>query len=125
MGEEKVITDQEIEEIWGSADFGDGNKNKRKQIFQSLYQRAEGYHTGHTITCIMLSLGLLQSRVYHDGGGDDEVKIYHLTRKGIDYLFAHQEAFKPKYHYCGCKKPEIWKLDDGREGCVKCNKMLK
>lgn len=79
----EIISDKEIDKVWGNANFG--HNDRRGQILESLTQRAIGYHTGHTITCIMLELDLIQVK---NLGVDfeEDIKSYHLTQKGLDYL---------------------------------------
>ena len=76
METHKLITDAQIDAVWGNANFG--NTPKRDVIKDSILKCAAGYHTGHTAKCIVEELGLV-------------TKKWSLTKKGKDYLY---EAFK-------------------------------
>jgi len=73
---EDIVTDEEINEAWGNANFGD--VSKRKIILEALKKFAQGWATGHTIKCISSELGLIWQRNGHDG----------LSDKGLKYLLA-------------------------------------
>lgn len=74
MKEEEILTDRQINNAWGNADFG--QIDKRKIIGNALLKYATGYKTGHTAECICLELGLITKR-------------HMLSVKGKLYLFAH------------------------------------
>lgn len=57
----KIVTLEEIEKVWGGADFGEGTDPK-KIVYQGLLKRATGYHNGHVCTCILINLGLITSK---------------------------------------------------------------
>lgn len=71
---EKILTDEQINNAWGNADFG--NMNKRDVISGALLKCASSYYTGHTAKCIVEELGLV-------------TKKWTLTKIGKEYLFAH------------------------------------
>lgn len=69
-----LITDAQIDIVWGNANFGD--IEKRTVIAQSLLRYACGYSTGKTAELICANLGLV-----HSGS----LKLKNL---GKHYLFA-------------------------------------
>jgi hypothetical protein len=71
---EEILPDYEIEQSWGSANFGD--YKKRDVVANALLKYAAGYSTGHTIECICRELSLI-------------TKQCNLTTKGKQYLFEH------------------------------------
>jgi len=73
---EKLVSDKEIEQAFGYADFG-RNATKRDILNSTLLKYASGYTTGHTAKCIALELGLITAKEK-------------LTKKGKEYLY---EAF--------------------------------
>ncbi len=74
MKEEEILTDRQINDAWGNADFG--QVDKRKIIGNALLKYATGRKTGRTIESICLELGLITKRCA-------------LSVKGKIYLFAH------------------------------------
>lgn len=72
---EEIVTDQELNEIWGNANFGD-KLTKRDIVKGALLKCASGFYTGHTAKNIVAELGLV-----------NKVK-WTLTKKGKLYLFA-------------------------------------
>lgn len=75
----EIITDDQINDVWGSADFG--NVSRRDIIKDALLQIAGDFSTGSTATAILKELSLINA----SGKG--------LTKKGRRYLFY---AFRPK-----------------------------
>lgn len=69
----KIISDEEINTVWGSANFG--NITKRDVIKYGLLKRTSGYHQGHTSTQILMELGLIN-------------KDFNLSKKGKLYLWT-------------------------------------
>ena len=53
----EIITDEEIEKVWGYADFG--SISKRDVIANSLLKHACGWSTGHTASSILRELNLI------------------------------------------------------------------
>lgn len=82
MPEEYQVTDQEIEAVWGNANFG-ARTNKRNVVIETLAQIAAGYSTGHTAQCICQELGLL-GKVRWD-------RTICLTEKGRKFLYYSQK----------------------------------
>ena len=76
---EKIISNEELNESWGNANFGDCSK--RDVLKSTLLKCASGYYTGHTAKCIVEDLGLVTLK-------------WTLTKKGKKYLY---EAFS---HEC-------------------------
>ena len=74
MKPEQILTDEQINDAWGNASFG--NIAKRDVVANSLLKYASGYGTGHTAQCICRDLGLI-------------TKNLNLTTLGKQYLFAH------------------------------------
>ena len=79
MKVEELITDKELNDVFGSSNFGD--RSKRDMLKFALLKTACKYASGHTITCIMQELGLV---------GRSHMKEMALTKKGKEYLW---EAF--------------------------------
>ena len=76
-----LITDVQIDRVWGNANFG--NTPKREVIFNALHQIAGNFATGHTAECIVKELRLV--------GVKDT-----LTKKGAKYLYyAIEELQRP------------------------------
>lgn len=74
MKKEEILNDEEIDIVWGNANFGEANR--RDIIGNALLKYATDYGTGHTIECICLELGLI-------------TKQCKLTTKGKLYLLFH------------------------------------
>ena len=69
----EIVTDQELDQVWGNADFG---KNDKRHILKhALLKCACGYYTGRTAKYIVTELGLANER-------------WEITPKGKQYLFA-------------------------------------
>lgn len=75
MNVQEIITDEEIEKVWGGAHFG--SMQKRDIVNQAVLKCASGYYQGKTSTQIITELGLINEQ-------------YNLTPKGKIYLW---EAF--------------------------------
>jgi hypothetical protein len=73
---EQIITDEQLNNAWGSATFG--NVDKRELIANTLLKCACGFKTGHTATCIVNELGLTKS---------PKPRQWVLTPKGMHYLW--------------------------------------
>ncbi len=69
---QKIISDEELNKVWGNANFG--NCSKRDVLRSTLLKCASGYYTGHTAKCIVEELGLV-------------TKKWTLTKKGKQYLY--------------------------------------
>ena len=54
---ENLVTDADIDAVWGNANFG--NTPRRKVLDDALFQIAGGYATGHTAMCICQELKLV------------------------------------------------------------------
>lgn len=70
---QEMISDEQIDKVWGSANFG--TTSKREIIRNTLLKCASGYYTGHTAKYIVIELGLV-----------NKVK-WTLTKLGQQYLF--------------------------------------
>ena len=68
-----LVTDKQVNEAWGNADFG--STPKRKVIADTLLKCASGYETGKTARCIAEDLGLVTQR-------------WELSKRGQRYLYA-------------------------------------
>jgi len=111
---EDLITDTELEMVWGNADFG--NIPKREIIIGAIKKVAQGWSNGSTSTAIIRELGLTEFRNGHDG----------LSDKGLEYLIAAAQ-FTPqveevvrefdsnKYYWCKC---EICGWEDSSQFCA-------
>lgn len=75
---EQIITDEQLNEAWGNANFGE-RFTKREVVANSLLKYASGYSTGHTALCICQELGLVTQQ------GKKTV----LTLHGKRYLWVH------------------------------------
>lgn len=76
MSPEDIITDKQINSVWGSANFGEElNKNKRNVVDNALLKIACGYSNGYTAHCIIKELGLISE------------KTMKLTKLGRNYLY--------------------------------------
>lgn len=71
----EIITDEQISDAWGNADFGQ-DVDKRDVVANAILKYASGYATGYTILQICKELGLA-------------TKNYELTSFGKLYLYAH------------------------------------
>lgn len=80
---EEIVTDTELDSVWGSANFG--SMSKRDVVKTALLDCLGGYETGHTAKCIMKELGLVYANKWD------------LTKKGREYLYlAITDNFKNK-----------------------------
>lgn len=79
MAPEDIITDEEVERVHGSANFG--CLPKRAVIAEAVLKTAVGYHTGATAREIMIEHGLARAQ-------RDPHKVPKLTAKGRKYLWA-------------------------------------
>lgn len=70
---QEIITDAELDAVWGSANFG--SMTKREVIRDSLLKCLGGYTTGHTAKAITKELGLVFANKWD------------LTNKGKEYLY--------------------------------------
>lgn len=75
MTVQEIISDEQIEKVHGTANFGD-RLSKREVVNLGVLKCASGYHQGHTSKTICIEHGLIHSN------------IYKLTEKGQDYLWA-------------------------------------
>lgn len=72
---EKMVTMEEIEAVWGNANFG--SMSKEDVVKFGLLKCASGYYQGYTSNAILKELGL----IIHDE------KKYKLTRRGQYCLY--------------------------------------
>lgn len=71
----KVVTDEEIQKVFLGTNFGTKNYHENREILNiSLLKKFMDYHCGHTITTIMIELGLISK------------KTLKPRRKGVLYL---------------------------------------
>lgn len=75
----EIITNEEIDIVWGHANFGP-NPDKRKIIASTLLKCASGYASGSTARHIVYELGLV-------------TKSWKLSKKGRLYLYAAFEKY--------------------------------
>jgi hypothetical protein len=73
----KIVSDAELENVFLGTNFG--VTDYRTLLCASVLKRAVGYHCGHTITMIMVELGLIGK------------KTHKLTKKG-------QKLLQEQYH---------------------------
>lgn len=73
----KIVTDAEIDAVWGNANFGPCPR--RQIISDTVLKIAGGYDTGHTALIICQELGLL--------GRSKDPERRTLTKKGKRYLY--------------------------------------
>jgi hypothetical protein len=78
MKVEEIISDQQIDEVWGDSCFG--QTTKRELIATTLLKCACGYEPGKTAKHIVGSLGLAT------------VNKWTLTKLGKQYLWAAYSA---------------------------------
>jgi hypothetical protein len=57
--EPPIITQKEIDSVWGNSDFGD-NISRLDVVRYGLLKAAGGWHQGHTSTQILIELGLIK-----------------------------------------------------------------
>jgi len=69
----EIVTEGELDAVWGSADFG--SLSKREVIYDGLLHCLGGYRTGHTLKEILIQLGLVYANKWD------------LTKKGREYLY--------------------------------------
>lgn len=79
-----IIPEEQINQAWGNASFGDGT-DKKKLIANALLKYACGYTTGHTIAQICKELSLIKIS-YNMGRG---YNTYTLTKLGKEYLYEY------------------------------------
>lgn len=72
-----IVSDEELEVAFHNTNFG--RSDKRELLNASVLNRAVGYHCGHTITMIMVQLGLIGE------------KTWKVTKKG-------QKLLREAYH---------------------------
>lgn len=69
---EELVTDAELDEAWGGANFGD--MTKREVIRQGTLKCLAGWHQGHTSKTMCIALGLINDK-------------YKVTAKGRAYIW--------------------------------------
>jgi hypothetical protein len=69
---EQILSDEQINNAWGNANFGESNR--RDVVANALLKYASGYVTGYTIAQICRELGLI-------------TKQCKLTALGKQYLY--------------------------------------
>jgi hypothetical protein len=72
--QQKLITDQELEDVWGSANFGDIAKIDVIKV--GLMKVASGYANGHTCDQILQELKLINQT--HKLTKKGQFNLYHL-----------------------------------------------
>jgi hypothetical protein len=72
---EQILSDEQINNAWGNANFGK-DISKRDVVANALLKYASEYGTGYTIEQICRELGLI-------------TKQCKLNTKGKQYLYAH------------------------------------
>lgn len=72
-----ILTDEQIDLVWGNANFGE-TISRREIVNENLLKIEQGYHIGHTASCILQELGLVQSQGIR--------KPLKLTQYGNRYL---------------------------------------
>ena len=70
---EEIVSDDELNEVWGSANFG--TLTKREVVYDTLLKCLGGYATGHTARHIVKDLQLIH------------FKRWALTKRGQQYLY--------------------------------------
>lgn len=53
----QIITDDQIDSVWGNSDFG--TRTPREVVDDTMFKCAGGYRTGHTAQQIAIELGLV------------------------------------------------------------------
>jgi len=71
--EKEIVSDEDLDKAYGNANFG--STEKRDVIRYGVLKCVSGYYQGHTSTCIVTNLGLVD-------------KEYKITPKGRTYLWA-------------------------------------
>lgn len=84
----KIVSDEEIEAVWGNANFGP-RADKRAIIADTLLKWAGDFSSGHTATTICQELGLL--------GAYKPSRSCSLTKKGRRYLFYFFSSYGEEY----------------------------
>lgn len=69
---DKLVTDEELDRVWGNANFGD--MTKREVLRLGTLKCLAGWHQGFTSKTICTELGLINSQ-------------YRVTAKGRAYLW--------------------------------------
>lgn len=82
--EQDIITDAQIQEVWGNADFG--QFSQREIIAKTLLKCACGYTSGKIARYIVEDLGLVTAD-------------WKLSQRGEAYLYA---AYQDKYKATNC-----------------------
>ncbi len=77
---EEIVSDDELEKVWGSANFG--NVSKRYVVLEALEKYTQGYQSGKTADSIVKELGLVSEKNY-------------LTEKGLKYLLNGKKVTLP------------------------------
>lgn len=80
------ITDQQIDDVWGNANFG--GRDRREVIREALAQTAADYSTGHTSLCICRELRLVCGAV-------GKPKLTALGRKYLYYANKFRTVSAP------------------------------
>jgi len=56
----KPVTIEEVESVWGNANFGPDLNNRKMDVIRgALLKWASGFSTGHTAFCLLVELGLM------------------------------------------------------------------
>jgi len=87
MKVDKMVTIEEVEKVWGNADFGP-NISKMEVVKYGLLKCAGQWYQGYTSKSILYELGLI-------------TKKYTLSKRGARCLY---EFFKQKCECCGCEE---------------------
>tara|TARA_R110000765_G_C18541128_1_gene560965 strand:+ start:241 stop:489 length:249 start_codon:yes stop_codon:yes gene_type:complete len=82
MKAQDLITDKEITVAFAYANFGKG-KTQRELINEGLTQQKAGYHTGHTMQCILQELGLISEPLKLTVMGNKYLKLIPVVEPSI------------------------------------------
>ncbi len=74
-----IVSDEEVERVHANANFG--STDKRHVVNTGVWHVACGWHSGHTVNCIVVEHGLARWR-------KNRHEPLVLTAKGRRYLFA-------------------------------------
>lgn len=77
------VSDEEIEAVFQNTNFGDDSPTFRRRLLaQGVLKKLVPYHSGWTLTTILIELGLITAK-------------HNITAKGRKFLFAefYQEKF--------------------------------
>jgi len=59
----KPVTIEEVESVWGNANFGPDLNNRKMDVIKGgLLKWASGFSTGHTAFCLLVELDLMTEK---------------------------------------------------------------